>query len=119
MQIKIDKQAEYAAYRETNTQDFHTTGVVTFLEKWAALMEERISAGATVADCAKDTSNLADADLGISGFMYGCAVSALATFWEHGEALRRWHNLDTQIGTEGVAANESGGALNPALLTIG
>lgn len=56
---------------------------------------------------------------GITGFMYGCAVSALAHFWAHGEALRRWHNLDTQIGTEGEKANESGGVLNPALLNIG
>ena len=43
----------------------------------------------------------------------------LAQCWVHGEALRRWHNRDTQIGTEGDKANESGGVLNPALLTIG
>jgi hypothetical protein len=119
MQIKTDKQAEYAAYRETNTQDFYSKGVVDFSEKWAALMEERIAAGATVVDCAKDTAAEVDADMGISGFMYGCAVSALAAYWEHGEELRRWHNIDTQIGTEGERANESGGVLNPALLTIG
>ena len=43
----------------------------------------------------------------------------LAQCGVHGEALRRWHNRDTQIGTEGDKANESGGVLNPALLTIG
>lgn len=32
--------------------------------------------------------------------------------------LRRWHNKDIQLGTEGDAANESGGVLNPALLHI-
>lgn len=50
--------------------------------------------------------------------MYGCAVSALAKFWVHGEQLRIWHNLDIQIGNEGEKANESGGVLNPALLNI-
>ena len=50
--------------------------------------------------------------------MYGCAVSALGLFWEHGEELRQWHNLKTQIKDEGEKANASGGVLNPALLTI-
>ena len=58
-------------------------------------------------------------DDGITVYMYGCAVSVLAKAWKHGEALRRWHNKETQIGTEGDRANESGGVLNPALLTIG
>jgi hypothetical protein len=43
----------------------------------------------------------------------------LAKCWLHGEALRRWHNKDTQIGTEGDRANERGGVLNPAMLSIG
>lgn len=51
--------------------------------------------------------------------MYGCAVSILSQVWIHGEELRRWHNLDSQIGTEGEKANESGGVLNPAVLNIG
>ena len=68
-------------------------------------------------DVAKQTSH--DADLeGITGFMYGCAVSILSKCWKHGEDLRRWHNLDTQIGNEGEKANESGGVLNPALLSV-
>ena len=54
----------------------------------------------TVACCAKEASHLADSE-GITGFMYGCAVSMLAQCWKHGEELRRWHNKDTQIGTEG------------------
>ncbi|MDA8315367.1 MAG: hypothetical protein M0010_09365 [Actinomycetota bacterium] len=48
----------------------------------------------------------------------GAAVSVLASCWVHGEELRRWHNLDTQIGTEGEKANASGGVLNPALLIM-
>jgi hypothetical protein len=49
----------------------------------------------------------------------GCAVSILSHFWKHGEELRRWHKIDTQIGDVGDKANESGGVLNPALLNIG
>ena len=48
---------------------------------------------------------------------YG-AVSTLSKVWEHGEELRRWSNLDLQIGNEGEKANESGGTLNPALLNV-
>lgn len=119
MQIKTDKQTEYDRWRETSSEDFYSKGIVDFAERWASIMEEQIAAGATVADCAKATSREADCDMGISGFMYGCAVQTLATFWEHGEALRRWHNIDTQIGSEGARANEEGGVLNPALLSIG
>jgi len=54
-----------------------------------------------------------------AGFMYGCAVSTLAKFWEFGEDLRRWSNLDMQIGHEGEKANADGGVLNPALISIG
>ena len=37
----------------------------------------------------------------------------------NGEDLRRWHNLDTQIRNEGEIANEKGGVLNPAIMSIG
>jgi hypothetical protein len=91
----------------------------TYAAEWARLMEKVMAEhGGTVAQCAKTTSHLADTD-GITGFMYGAAVSILADCWEHGEELRRWHNIETQIGTEGEKANETGGVLNPALLVIG
>ncbi len=92
--------------------------VMTYAEDWANFMEREIAAGKTVAECATATSREADTD-GITGFMYGCAVSILSKVWAHGEELRRWHNIDTQIGTEGERANASGGVLNPALLSIG
>ena len=91
--------------------------VMTYVEDWANFMEREMAAGKTLAECAEKTSREADTD-GITGFMYGAAVSILAQVWKHGEELRRWHNLKIQIGTEGERANESGGVLNPALLTI-
>ena len=42
----------------------------------------------------------------------------LSQVWEHGEELRRWHNLDTQIHDEGEKANDEGSVLNPALLGV-
>jgi hypothetical protein len=108
----------WEAFRNENSKHTYSLGVVTFVEAWAALMSEQLAAGKTIADVAKSTSQIADFE-GITGFMYGCAVSTLAAHWIHGEELRRWHNLDTQIGDEGERANESGGTLNPALLSVG
>jgi hypothetical protein len=118
VKLKPGTEKEYAEYVAKNQGDSYSNRVVTYAEEWANLMEEKIGKGAKIADIAKDTGHRADTD-GITGFMYGCAVSGLAHFWEHGEELRRWHNLDTQIGNEGEKANESGGVLNPALLSIG
>lgn len=101
-----------------NNQDPYGFGVMEFSAKWANLMEERMVDGSTVADVAENAEREADTDR-ITGFMYGCAVATLATVWVPGQALRRWSNLKIQIGKEGEKANESGGVLNPALLSIG
>jgi len=86
-----------------------------YAEAWAALMEKGMENGAKLSDIAEDTSHAADTT-GITGFMYGCAVSLLSLGWVHGEELRQWHNLATQIENEGEVANEKGTVLNPALL---
>ena len=101
-----------------NNKDPYGAAVMQFAERWADLMEVELSTGKTVKECAKETSRRADTE-GITGFMYGCAVSILAKAWEHGEELRIWNNLDLQIGNEGEKANETGGVLNPALLSFG
>ena len=118
MKIKAGLETEYQRYQEINKDDPYSHRCVTYGEQWADLMEARLGKGETVPQCAKETSREADTD-GITGFMYGCAVSALSKFWEHGEILRRWHNVETQIGTEGEKANETGGVLNPAVLCVG
>jgi hypothetical protein len=117
MKIVAGKEAEYEAYKAKNT-DPYGGRVVSYGEEWADGMELLMSQGHKLEDIASSTGSQADYD-GITGFMYGCAVSALSHFWEHGEALRRWHNIRTQIGNEGERANDSGGVLNPALLSIG
>jgi hypothetical protein len=115
--IELIDEEGWNKFKSNNT-DGYGGRVVRYAEEWARLMQTRIDNGGTIQGSAEETSRMADDD-GITGFMYGCAVGVLAKVWKHGEALRRWHNKETQIGTEGDKANESGGVLNPALLSIG
>lgn len=115
--IKPGKEQEYADYKALNADDGYGQGVITYSEQWAYLMEKAMADGKALADVADALSHEADTE-GVTGFMYGCAVRGLSMFWLHGEELRRWHNLTTQIKDEGERANESGGVLNPALLVI-
>jgi hypothetical protein len=119
--MQFSNEAMWNEYVEVNSKDGYSKCCVDYAKAWAEAMEERIAAGATVGDCAKEMSHEVDRrpEFGITGFMYGAAVSMLSKTWKHGQELRRWHNLDTQIGGEGAKANESGGVLNPALLNIG
>lgn len=109
------KDAELWQKCKDNNQDPYGNACVTYAERWANLMEKEMAAGKPLINIAESTSREADTE-GITGFMYGAAVSMLSGCWDHGEELRRWHNKETQIGTEGDAANESGGVLNPAVL---
>lgn len=114
--MKIADQASWDEGIKNNT-DPYGARCYSYAKDWAELMEAEIEKGKTVADVAKATSRKADTD-GITGFMYGCAVEILSRVWDYGEGLRKWHNIDAQIGNEGEKANESGGVLNPALLVI-
>lgn len=93
-------------------------GIYHFAARWANMVEAKLAEGAAFADIVKQCSHDADIE-GMSGFSYGCAVNILVHCWSLGEQLRRWHNLDCQLGDEGERANETGGVLNPALLNIG
>jgi hypothetical protein len=117
--VKLKDEAGWKAANDANPpSEPYGHRVMTYAEDWANFMERDMAKGRTLEACAEATSREADTD-GITGFMYGCAVSILAKAWEHGDALRRWHNLKTQIEHEGERANETGGVLNPALLNIG
>lgn len=118
-EMSVKDAAAWKEFREKNT-DPYGDAVGTYAERWARLMEARMAKGEKLEAIADECSHLADLE-GISGFMYGCAVGTLSRVWIYGEELRRWrwHNLHSQIGNEGEKANESGGVLNPALLTIG
>lgn len=115
--MQIKDQSAWDEWVKNNT-DPYGGAVISYAQAWAGLMEERMQDGAKLDEIAEKSSHDANTE-GITGFMYGAAVSVLSSCWEHGEALRKWHNLETQIGEEGEKANETGGVLNPALLSIG
>ena len=115
--IELTDEAGWQKFKTVNS-DGYGGAVVTYSERWARLMQVEMANGKNLEDVADATSQEADLE-GITGFMYGCAVSTLAACWKYGDQLRRWHNLKTQLGNEGEKANESGGVLNPALLSIG
>lgn len=102
---------------EANSGDDYGACTLRYAARWANLMETRYR-GHPIDEIAERAGH--DADLeGITGFMYGCAVSILSQVWKHGEALRTWHNRKYQIGNDGDRANDKGGTLNPALLSVG
>lgn len=101
-------QEKYDSWKAKNTDPY---GAATFeyAEFWAKLMQVEINNGKSVADCAKECEK----DLyflGITGFMYGMAVSILSACWKHGEELRVYHNKEY--------GHEGSGVVNPAVLTI-
>ena len=121
--MKTINELEFRDWKSKNT-DPYGARIFSYAEDWAELLEKDIelhpemSVQDVIVRFADQRSRQADHD-GITGFMYGAAVSTLAQCWIHGDALRRWHNKEVQIGDEGDRANAEGGTLNPALLNIG
>ncbi len=115
--MEVADKAAWQSFKDKNP-DGYGGAVITYSERWARLMQDEMDKGRTLEKVAEVTSREADLE-GITGFQYGVAVSTLSQCWKHGDTLRRWHNLKTQIGNEGERANEEGGTLNPALLSIG
>lgn len=55
---------------------------------------------------------------GITGFMAGAVAAMVSQCHSRGEEFRRIWNREQQINDEVDKANEEGGVLNPALLTV-
>ena len=99
----------YDNWKAKNTTPYEVA-IFVYAEKWANLMEAALAEGKSIVDVADKTSHQADEE-GITGFMYGAAVSILSQCWEHGEELRKWHNKEhNQPDAKGV--------VNPALVTV-
>ena len=122
MKFKNEEAKEkWNRFVDNNKNDPYGESVMVFSKAWAERMETKILEYPTLefGIIADQTDGAANKKAGgITGFQYGCAVSLLSDVWVYGETLRRWHNLKTQIGTEGIEANNKGGVLNPALITI-
>lgn len=112
MKIRPGMEEQYQQGYNYNL-DPYGHGVYMFLERWANLLEAEIEKTGdpekAIIENAYDLASKADEE-GITGFMYGCAVSILSRCWEYGEILRKWHNKEYDYGGDGV--------VNPAILTI-
>ena len=114
MKIVNGKEKEYKDWYDKNS-DPYSRACFTYAERWAEMLEELIkesddSPFKVIVDNAERLSNEADTE-GITGFMYGCAISILSQSWEYGEWLRKWHNKEYNYDGDGV--------VNPAIMTIG
>lgn len=85
--MTIVKKENYEIWKNTNSNDGYGRAIFSYAEKWADLMEERINAGAKLEDIAEKTSHEADTE-GITGYMYGAAVSILSEHWIMGAELK-------------------------------
>jgi len=109
IEIDVLDKKEWNDWKDKNNDPYGKC-CCDYAEGWAKLMQVEIAKGKTVKDCAEETS-FQLGFYGITGFMYGCAVSMLAKCWKHGEELRKWHNKEYNHEGEGV--------VNPAVMTIG
>ena len=110
MKFKNAEAENLYAQGLANNPDAYGNRCFTYADEWAQLMEPKIEAGEKLEDIANKTSHDADTD-GITGFMYGMAVSILSDVWIHGDELKQWHNA-----RYGVPNAE--GVINPAIVTI-
>lgn len=104
------KQEEWENCKAINSKDDYSNGVIDYTILWAQYMEYLMAKhDKKLSDVWDMSSHLADI-YGITGFMYGCAVSILSSVWKYGEELRVQHNSKYN--------HEGDGVVNPAILTI-
>jgi hypothetical protein len=106
--MKFKDEQRYQEWK-ANQKDDYGLACFRYAENWANMMETEIEHGEKVMDIAERLSFKADTE-GITGFMYGCAVSILSECWIYGEELRKWHNKEYDYEGDGV--------VNPAILTV-
>ncbi len=94
---------------EANADSDYGLAALEYAKSWAKLMQIEIANGRTVQECYQEVQSELDF-IGITGFMYGCAVSVLSSAWNWGEELRRAHNKE--YGHDGE------GTVNPAVFSI-
>lgn len=114
MKILEGKEQDYKDWYDKNL-DAYGHACFTYAERWAEMLEELIGSNENnamqiIVENAEKTSLEADTE-GITGFMYGMAVSILSHCWKYGEYLRKWHNKEYNYDGDGV--------VNPAVLTVG
>lgn len=92
IEIELKDADAWKKSKEANTDPYGKCAI-DYAEGWAKLMQVEMSKGKSLIDCAEKTSYEL-VFYGITGFMYGAAVSTLAHCWKYGEDLRKWHNKE-------------------------
>lgn len=111
IELELSDRAGWEKSRKANTGGYGSAAL-DYAEGWAKLMQIEIAKGKTISDC-YDYTQKGLGFLGITGFMFGCAVSVLSQTWKHGAELRRVHNLKYGIKDKKVK-----GTVNPAIITL-
>ena len=92
MKILKGKEQDYKDWYNKNS-DPYGHACFTYAERWAEMLENAIDNSPdesmkVILDNADRLSREADTE-GITGFMYGAAVSILSQCWKYGEELRK------------------------------
>ncbi len=104
------KKEEWKNCKAINSKNDYSKCVIDYTILWAQYMEYLMAKhDKKLSDVWNVSSQLADI-YGITGFMYGCAVSILSSVWKYGEELRVQHNSKYNHKGDEV--------VNPAILTI-
>lgn len=106
--VAVTDQKAWDEWKAKNT-DAYGAAIFEYAEKWAMLMQIEMHNGKSLEAIAESTS-FELGFLGITGFMYGAAVSILSQCWLYGDRLKKWHNDKYNHKGDGV--------VNPAILTI-
>ena len=104
MTVKEGLEQQYADYVAKN-QDPYGHGVILAAAIWAKNIDEGMDFGRVIYS----------ADMGITGFMAGCAAQSIVHYHPKGEEFRKYWNADCGVKPE----DDKGGVANPAILTIG
>lgn len=109
MKVVEGQEEVYRDWRDRNS-DPYGGWTFAYAERWAGMLERKIEevgdARKAIVEYAERLGQEADIE-GVSGTMYGCAVSILSQCWEYGEELRQWHKEKYQERTEGFAMSEA------------
>lgn len=101
-----------------NNQDPYGLGCYRYASELATQAENEIKKGKALnAELFERVSGSADTE-GITGFMYGVAISLLCHAWVHGKALAAWHNGNYMEKEKADEAAERGQVVNPAILNF-
>lgn len=106
MKIKPEFQAEYDKYVEINSADEYSKCVITCTESFGNAIDE----GKTPDEAERIMLDTEDGE-GLTGYMVGAIMAAVAHFHPEGEKVRVWWN-----NRYGVSSEK--GTVNPAIVTM-